>query len=100
MNNELYPDVQGNTLREIVKMTQTLVTTDDLDTPFPELHHSVLGVLQFFTFAHLPEKLSKVSEPFHALAYEVAYRSPESPETTVCLRKLLEAKDAAVRAAL
>ena len=64
------------------------------------MHPSVQHVLQFFTFNHLPERLRRVSEPFSDLAHEVAQRAPNSPETTVALRKLLEAKDAAVRAAL
>lgn len=49
--------------------------------------------------AHLPEKLKAVSEPFGILADQIAARA-DNPETTVALRKLLEAKDAAVRAAL
>jgi hypothetical protein len=43
--------------------------------------------------------LQTVSKPFCALAYFVA-EELEGPEATVCLRKLLEAKDCAVRAAL
>jgi hypothetical protein len=60
---------------------------------------AVAHVLQFFAFEHLPPKLREVSEPFHALAHRVAGGS-QNQETTVALRKLLEAKDAAVRAAL
>lgn len=65
-----------------------------------EFHPPVQHVLQFFRYDHLPDRLQEVSRPFHELALEVAGRAPESPETTVALRKLLEAKDAAVRAAL
>lgn len=57
-------------------------------------------VLNFFAYAHLPERLQAISRPFAELADEVARRAPDNPETTVALRKLLEAKDAAVRAAL
>lgn len=57
-------------------------------------------MLQFFSFAHLPEALQKVSEPFCTLAYEIVASLPANPERTVCLRKLLEAKDCAVRALL
>lgn len=64
------------------------------------MHPSVAGILRFFAYSHLPQPLAAVSAPFCALAHEVANRVPSSPETTVCLRKLLEAKDAAVRAAL
>lgn len=56
-------------------------------------------ILQFFAYAHLPPHLRQVSEPFEFLANEVM-KLPRNPERTVALRKLLEAKDAAVRARL
>ena len=62
-------------------------------------HPSVAHVLQYFKYEHLPEKLQVISKPFSELASMVA-DGPGNPETTVALRKLLEAKDAAVRAAL
>ena len=55
-------------------------------------------VLQFFVYNHLPEELQKVSQPFHSLAWKQAKQRPPGPEVAVALRKLLEAKDAAVRA--
>lgn len=64
------------------------------------MHPATAHVLRFFGFTHLPEKLQEVSRPFAELAKQVAERTPDSPETTVALRKLLEAKDAAVRATL
>ena len=57
-------------------------------------------ILQFFAYEHLPEPLQKVSMPFGVLAQEIVMTLPRNPERTVALRKLLEAKDAAVRAAL
>jgi hypothetical protein len=54
--------------------------------------------MQFFAFAHLPPHLQDVSAPFAALADYVVAHLPRNPERTVALRKLLEAKDAAVRA--
>jgi hypothetical protein len=56
-------------------------------------------ILRFFVFAHLPEKLQGVSFAFASLAVQVM-ELPRSAERTVALRKLLESKDAAVRAAL
>lgn len=53
---------------------------------------------QFFSFAHLPERLAAVSRPFAALAANTVTTLPRNPERTVALRKLLESKDAAVRA--
>ncbi|MEU0306867.1 hypothetical protein [Streptomyces cyaneofuscatus] len=57
-------------------------------------------ILRYFDFTHLPEPLLSVSMPFSELAYRLNTMLPPGPETTVALRKLLESKDAAVRAAL
>ncbi|NOT09270.1 MAG: hypothetical protein HOP28_13830 [Gemmatimonadales bacterium] len=64
------------------------------------MHPSTRGLLRFFAFGHLPPHLQEISAPFGVLAQQVAERAPENPETTVALRKLLEAKDCAVRAVL
>lgn len=55
-------------------------------------------ILQFFHYAHLPEALRVRSQPFCALARLIIDSTPRNPERTVALRKLLEAKDANVRA--
>lgn len=57
-------------------------------------------MLQFFSYDHLPERLRAVSKPFADLAVHITETLPMNPERTVALRKLLEAKDCAVRAAL
>lgn len=57
-------------------------------------------ILQFFAFAHLPPHLQEVSRPFGEMAERIVTTLPRNPERTVALRKLLEAKDAAVRALL
>jgi hypothetical protein len=57
-------------------------------------------ILQFFTYAHLPPAMQKVSKPFSDLAHQIVADLPRNPERTVALRKLLEAKDAAVRASI
>lgn len=57
-------------------------------------------MLQFFAHAHLPDHLARVSLPFCQLAEEICATLPSNPERTVALRKLLEAKDCAVRALL
>jgi len=56
--------------------------------------------LQFFAYAHLPPHLKGVSAQFAALASWVVGMLPPNEEREVALRKLLEAKDAAVRARL
>jgi len=55
-------------------------------------------MLKFFAYAHLRDDLKAVSMPFGRLAELVVALVPAGPERTVGLRKLLEAKDAAVRA--
>jgi hypothetical protein len=57
-------------------------------------------IIQFFRYEHLPEHLQAVSAPFSLLAINLVDSLPRNPERTVALRKLLEAKDAAVRAKL
>lgn len=71
-------------------------------------------ILQFFAYSHLPPHLQLVSKPFCELAHAIVVGTdqpdevggrvtfgpplPRNPERTIALRKLLEAKDAAVRA--
>lgn len=57
-------------------------------------------MLKWFAYAHLPEHLQAVSQPFARLASTICAEVAPGPERTVALRKLLEAKDAAVRAKL
>jgi hypothetical protein len=54
-------------------------------------------ILQFFAYDHLPKALQEVSKPFGELADKIL-ELPRSAERTTALRKLLEAKDCAVRA--
>lgn len=55
-------------------------------------------LLQFFEYAHLKPEAQHVSKPFGELAQAIVATLPRNPERTVALRKLLEAKDCAVRA--
>lgn len=57
-------------------------------------------ILRYFEFAHLPERLQTVSQSFYQLAHHLVRELPRNPERSTALRKLLESKDAAVRAAL
>jgi hypothetical protein len=57
-------------------------------------------MLQFFQYEHLPPHLQAVSKPFGELAETIVTTLPMNAERTVALRKLLEAKDCAVRASL
>ena len=57
-------------------------------------------MLRFFRWQHLPPHLQVVSRPFGELAEQLVANLTPCAERTVALRKLLESKDAAVRAAL
>lgn len=57
-------------------------------------------LMQFFTFAHLPPRLQDVSMPFCEMAQKIVDTLPNNSERATALRKLLESKDAAVRAAI
>jgi len=57
-------------------------------------------LLVFFKFGHLPGRLQIISSRFGLLAAFLVENIASSAERTVALRKLLESKDAAVRAAL
>ena len=68
-------------------------------SPINEVH-GVNPIMQYFEYDHLPDHLQSISKPFCELAAWVYYDLPNNAEQSVALRKLLEAKDAAVRAAL
>jgi hypothetical protein len=57
-------------------------------------------IIRYFAADHLPEALQRVSAPFGTLADQLEATLPDGPEKSTALRKLLESKDAAVRAAL
>lgn len=69
----------------------TLVTDAELSALAGE------HILQFFAFNHLPPHLQEISRPFCEQAVRIMHE-PRNPERTVALRKLLESKDATVRA--
>lgn len=63
-------------------------------------HPGVQRLRSYFAYDHLPPKLQRVSRYFAITADLLLQWLPDSPELTVCLRKLMEAKDCAVRCAL
>lgn len=66
----------------------------------PNPDPSVNPIMKYFEFAHLPSNLQLVSQPIHEIAHWMHQNLPNSPEKSAGLRKLLEAKDCFVRAAL
>lgn len=57
-------------------------------------------LIQFFSYEHLPIHLQKISRPFCDLALYIDSNLPDNTEKSTALRKILEAKDCAVRAAI
>ena len=63
-------------------------------------HPATTGVARYFAYEHLKTPLRSVSKECHDLAERMIGNLPDGPELTTGLRKLLEAKDCFVRAAL
>lgn len=57
-------------------------------------------IMQYFKYEHLPPYLQEVSKPIGDLAKLMDETLPDGAEKSTGLRKLLEAKDALVRAKL
>lgn len=58
---------------------------------------AIKEMLTFFQYEHLKGERKAVSKAFYDMADKIAVVLPSNRETTVTLRKLLEAKDCAVR---
>lgn len=56
--------------------------------------------LKYFSYKHLPPALQEISKPLAELAQKMEETLPDGPEKSAGMRKLLEAKDCFVRAAL
>jgi hypothetical protein len=63
-------------------------------------HPSTLALLRWFEYDHLPPHLQQISQPVGDLATAMVDQLPDGPELSTGLRKLLEAKDCLVRAAI
>jgi hypothetical protein len=75
---------------------QDLLIHEMQDNPATEASEPIL---RHFRWGHLLHELQAVSAPFGLLAHRVVATLPPGPERSTALRKLLEAKDCAVRAA-
>lgn len=63
-------------------------------------HAATQHVAQFFEYDHLTGKPRSISAECHELAEWLIDVLPDDPELTAGLRKLLEAKDCFIRAAV
>lgn len=87
------------TNRETVEFI--LHTDDDIDRMVQHRHPGTIHVARFFKYEHLPEgELRNTSQLCCMTALHLIHWLPDGPELTAGLRKLLEAKDCFVRAAL
>lgn len=60
----------------------------------------IYPIYKYFQYVHLPEHLQQISKPIFELAELMINTLPDNPEKEEGLRKLLEAKDCFVRAAI
>ncbi len=79
-------------------------TTNQAGSPLT-LHPEIVmptpsPILRYFGYEHLPEMLKSVSKPFSDIAHAMDATLPDGAEKSAGLRKLLEAKDCMVRAAI
>lgn len=91
-------DYEGPTLAVVDPITEELKRRGVYPAS-PPVRPAVHPLLRWFSSDHLAPALQLVVRPFAELAVELARAEP-SAEQTVAIRKLLEAKDAAVRAAV
>lgn len=93
------PDVSRSEIDELRRHVAELdrIRSEDLKSKEPPMEDRML---KWFAWEHLPPHLAEVSSLFAELALAVCNKTEPGPERTVALRKLLEAKDAAVRAKL
>lgn len=83
-------------------MTTKIKRLADMRAAYGDRHPGVLDLLTYFSWEHLPVgPLRDMSMRFGRLAGELMNCVPDdSPQLITGLRKLLEAKDCAVRAVL
>lgn len=63
-------------------------------------HPGTVHLLNLFEHGHLPPHLALISEKFEVLAHDLVIHLHDGPELSAGLRKLVEAKDCAVRQAV
>jgi hypothetical protein len=67
----------------------------------PQVNNMPNAIMKYFDYEHLPEgQLRQTSAIFSIIAWDMENILENSPEKSAGLRKLLEAKDCFVRAAL
>ena len=82
------------------RAAQAAVDATGAGSRLPEPRTPDDRMMRWFRYEHLAAPLGAIAEQFAILAQHLVLSLDPGPERTVCLRKLLEAKDAAVRAKL
>lgn len=105
LHPDLAPLVQPGPGRDEVMPLREAPYGERAENPFvseppKQRHPATEQLLRHFEYSHLPVALATISRKCHAHAHEMAFLLPDGPELTTGLRKLLEAKDCFVRAAL
>ncbi len=95
----LVPNGAGAIIQAIEKWPEFWVSENQIKLTKDE---SVFDrMLKNFKYDHLPKNLQEISKDFSELAHQIACRGYDNiPESMAGLRKLLEAKDCAIRAVL
>jgi hypothetical protein len=82
-------------------VNNTTQTSEKIFADYAEMNPYHVRMLRYFECDHLPEHLREVSRMFQAIAWRLGQEADTDPaEMSAALRKLLEAKDCAVRAKL
>jgi hypothetical protein len=69
-----------------------------LEAGVSNFHPSITAALKWLADdGHLPINLKEINNIFGHVAIIIAMASPQSPQTTIAIHKLVEAKDAAIR---
>lgn len=93
----------GGSMRPSAEIMAGLIEGAKLpDRPdWSDRHASTQHIVKYFSYEHLKTgELRHVSQLFHSLMVELLNTVEDGPELSAGLRKLLEAKDCCVRAAL
>ncbi|QKY79939.1 hypothetical protein PQD13_gp27 [Gordonia phage Clawz] len=94
-----YPLIGEYVDKELMNMTDAAETAARAAVR-KDRHPGTVHLLDLFEYGHLPPHLALISAKFEVLAHDLVIHLSDGPELTAGLRKLVEAKDCAVRQAV
>lgn len=92
----LRPRLSGQDRDRAIEMSMAIKNVE-VPEPWAFRHPGTRHFAPLFETNHLPPHLQEISAPFAALALSLLSVCHDGPELSAALRKLLEAKDCAVR---